>query len=157
MVVLVLISLDNPPKTVYPDNKTHFGGPRNLPEWTDLPEWTGQNKCLNLLFATHMVLSKSLKSISWAAPSLQSLRPLHGHLASRHGGTFLSSRGTFPILSRDPSFQETIKTQGKQLAFEKIKEKGNRLHLSASVIWFNSPHIQTEKGLPEFHRVARGL
>ena len=26
---------------------------------------------------------------------------------------------TFPILSRDPSFQETIKTQGKQPVFEK--------------------------------------
>ena len=29
------------------------------------------------------------------------------------------SRGTFPTLSRDPSFQETIKNPGKQPAFEK--------------------------------------
>ena len=29
------------------------------------------------------------------------------------------SNGTFPILSRDPSFQETIKSQGKQPVFEK--------------------------------------
>ena len=29
------------------------------------------------------------------------------------------SRGHFPILSTDPSFQKTIKTPGKQLVFEK--------------------------------------
>ena len=35
------------------------------------------------------------------------------------GSTPFGSRGTFPILSRDSSFQETIKTQGKQPVFEK--------------------------------------
>ena len=63
-------------------------------------------------------------------------RELLGALGARNpkqvAGEYYHTRATFPIPSRDPSFQETIKNPGKKLVLKRDKESPPRTRLPST-------------------------
>ena len=71
-------------------------------------------------FCDRIAPKSLLEATGSSEPQPPGQRQLSGTLLfGLRAGTFQKSRGTFPILSRDPSFQETVKNLGETAGFWK--------------------------------------